>query len=84
MNTSGSVRHSSVRTMTPTRSGDIELESREGSLGSKFAERDDDSKDWVRSSSAHRAANDTQQALANICLKLFLYGRYLLPVVKAE
>ena len=70
--------------MTPTRSGDMELESREGSLGSKFAERDDDSNDWVRNRRAHRAVNDATQTLAKICLKLVLYGRYLSYIIRTK
>lgn len=63
--------------MTPSRSEDKVLESLDGSAGSKFAERDDDSSDWVRSNKAHRDISDVTQTLAKSCLKLFLYGRNL-------
>ncbi len=66
---SGIKRQSSVRTMTPCKSCDTSDKSLDGFLGSKFAERDDESRDCVRSNRAHSAINDTTQTLANICLK---------------
>ena len=60
--------------MTPQRSGEIEslVNTFDGLLGSKFAERDDEYSDCVRRSNAHRAIKHATQTLAKICLKLVL------------
>ncbi len=71
-NTNGNARQHSVRMMTPKRSGeylsDTTVESFDGLSGSKLAERDDESKDWVRSSNAHSAIKDITQTLGSFCL----------------
>ena len=77
-----------MRMMTPKRSGEYvsntTVDSFDGLSGSKLAERDDESKDWVRSSNAHSAIKDTTQTLASFCLKPDLYGRNLWPKQKRK